>query len=188
MFYLNLFCNLPTLLSSLLPMLWTWNLASNCRKRMEQWTLMTSELASSLWDMTWYGISNVDGAMLSVAAQFSVCCILQIYFTYSFYSPSMPFSGRGWVCPYNDACRPQWYWNRLLPVFHWLYDQRDGWYRHCRAGCGILPDPGRWQGMCVWLCWYGLLTYAQIFLADTILFQSFPRICHAKLIYDLQFC
>lgn len=84
------------------------------------------------------------------------------------HSPSLCFSGGGGVCPYNDPGGPQRYWKRLFPVFHRLYDQRDCWHGHCWAGCGILPHPGNWQGMCV----YVLSAYQQIFLGNTNLFYS----------------
>lgn len=86
---------------------------------------------------------------------FHVCCILTCKLIHHL---PIPFSGRGGICPYNDACGPQLDRNRLFPVFHWLYDQRDCWYRHCWAGCGILPDPGNWQGMFV---------HVQILLSNT---------------------
>lgn len=83
--------------------------ASDCRRKMEQWRPMTSEPASSLWVMTWYVFQMGMGVFSLVP----YTCILQ-----SAHTPSMWLSGGGGVCPYNDPGGPQWYWERLLPVFH----------------------------------------------------------------------
>lgn len=82
------------------------------------------------------------------------------------------FSGWGGVCSDNDAGGSKRYRNRLFPVFHWLYDQRDCRYRHRRAGCGIFPDPGSWQGMWGGGCYWGLVAYEQILLAEANLLYS----------------
>lgn len=71
-----------TLLSSLLPVRRTWKSTSGFRRRTEQWRLMTSGPASSLWVMTWYGNWNVDGwsdgVMLSIVPQLAPTNVLFI--------------------------------------------------------------------------------------------------------------
>lgn len=80
-------------------------------------------------------------------------------------------SGRGGVCSDYAAGGSKRYRNCLLPVFHWLHDQRDCWHRHRRAGRGIFPDLGSWQGM--WgVCCCGLVAYEQILLAEANLLYS----------------
>lgn len=50
---------------SVFVLFYTVNLALGCacRRKTEQWKLMTSEPASSPWDMTWYGDTDAYGCM-----------------------------------------------------------------------------------------------------------------------------
>lgn len=51
------------------------NVPSDSRRRMEPWTRMTSERASSLWVMTWYGNSNRGAISAAVGCYFFVHCV-----------------------------------------------------------------------------------------------------------------
>lgn len=117
------------------------HLDSDRRRRMERWRPTTSERVSSPWDTTWWEmitVSSVLGFLFSFSFVVAVCWL----------HPCSCFSGRGGVRPYHDPGGPQRHRHRVLPVLHRLHDQRDGRYRHRRAGGGVLPHPGSGQGMC----------------------------------------
>lgn len=79
------------------------------------------------------------------------------------------FSGWGGVCSDHDAGWSKHFRRCVVPVLHWLHDQRDSRHRYSWTGHRFLQDPCCRQGVCVYV---GYIVYLSSKFLRTVFCSS----------------